>query len=58
MGQLFISYALLHDLTIYPRIIQKLEDLGWSQDIAGIRYPDSLAQHKLVDRPQRLTEKS
>jgi hypothetical protein len=58
MGQLFMSYALLHDLSIYPRIIQKLEDLGWSQDIAGIRYPDSLAQHKLVDRPQRLTEKS
>lgn len=38
-------------------IIQKLKDLGWAQDIAGIRYPDSLDQHKLVDRPQRLTEK-
>lgn len=56
--QLFMSCPLLHDLSVYPRIIGKLQDLGWGQDIAGIRYPDSLTLHKLVDRPQRLTEKS
>lgn len=40
------------------RIIQKLEKLGWGEDVYGIQLPDSLAKHKLVDRPQRLTEKS
>jgi hypothetical protein len=55
--QLSMSYV-LHVLSVYPRIIGKLQDLGWGQDIASIRYPDSLAQNKLVDRPQRLTEKS
>ncbi|KAF8807884.1 hypothetical protein BYT27DRAFT_7099840 [Phlegmacium glaucopus] len=38
-------------------ITQKLEDLGWAEDIAGITMPDSLANHKLVDRPQLLTER-
>lgn len=39
-------------------ITQKLEDLGWAEDLAGICMPDSLANHKLVDRPQLLTERS
>ncbi|KAF8167573.1 hypothetical protein B0H34DRAFT_22362 [Crassisporium funariophilum] len=37
-------------------IFQKLEDLGWGHDISQIQQPDSLELHKLVDRPQRLTE--
>lgn len=36
---------------------RKLEDLGWAEDIASISMPDSLANHKLVDRPQVLTER-
>jgi len=39
-------------------IIKKLEDLGWGIDIAGIRDPDYLEDHKHVNKAQRLTEKS
>ncbi|PPQ86965.1 hypothetical protein CVT25_009787 [Psilocybe cyanescens] len=39
-------------------IEKKLVDLGWDEDVTGIAYPDSLARHKLVNRPQRLTERS
>ena len=42
----------------YSSITQRLEDLGWAEDLASIRLPDSLANHKLVDRPQLLTERS
>ncbi|KAF8963884.1 hypothetical protein BDZ97DRAFT_1818344 [Flammula alnicola] len=38
-------------------IIQKLEELGWASEIQSIRLPDSFAQHKLVNRPQRLTDR-
>ena len=52
----FAHLISLHDFRIY-RIIQKLEKLGWGEDVRGIQSPD-FAKHKLVDRPQRLTEKS
>ncbi|KAH9486457.1 hypothetical protein JR316_0000522 [Psilocybe cubensis] len=38
-------------------IERKLIELGWEQDVRGIKYPDSLARHKLVHRPQLLTER-
>ncbi|PPQ99540.1 hypothetical protein CVT24_005330 [Panaeolus cyanescens] len=38
-------------------IKEKLKELGWEQDLNGIRNPDSLAKHKLVNKPQRLTER-
>ncbi|CAA7265863.1 unnamed protein product [Cyclocybe aegerita] len=38
-------------------IRKKLEELGWGHELANIKYPDNFATHKLVDRPQRLTER-
>ncbi|KAF9469536.1 hypothetical protein BDZ94DRAFT_5246 [Collybia nuda] len=37
-------------------IIERLEGLGWEKDVQSIEYPDSLEEHKLVKRPQRLTD--
>ncbi|RDB29356.1 hypothetical protein Hypma_016115 [Hypsizygus marmoreus] len=41
----------------FRAIVKELEALGWGQDIAGIRRPDSLADHELVRKPQRLTKR-
>ncbi|TFK68225.1 hypothetical protein BDN72DRAFT_960384 [Pluteus cervinus] len=38
-------------------IIDKLVSLGWKQDLDSIRYPDNLAEHRLVKQPHRLTER-
>ncbi|KDR85510.1 hypothetical protein GALMADRAFT_234422 [Galerina marginata CBS 339.88] len=38
-------------------IVQKLEELGWGKDVAGIRYPDSLFNVKKVNQTQPLTER-
>ncbi|KAF9056059.1 hypothetical protein BJ165DRAFT_1522011 [Panaeolus papilionaceus] len=35
----------------------KLKELGWEEDLNGIRYPDSLSDHKLINKPQRLTQR-
>lgn len=39
-------------------IVAKLKELGWEKDLAGIRAPDELGEHKLVNKPQRLTPRS
>ncbi|KAG6916762.1 hypothetical protein DXG01_005507 [Tephrocybe rancida] len=38
-------------------IIEKLTGLGYETDIASIRQPHSLADHELVKKPQKLTER-
>ncbi|KAF5385100.1 hypothetical protein D9615_001049 [Tricholomella constricta] len=38
-------------------IIAKLEALGYAEDVAGIRFPDSLGDHDLVKKPQKLTDR-
>ncbi|KAG6849552.1 hypothetical protein H0H93_007500 [Arthromyces matolae] len=38
-------------------IIDKLTQLGYAEEIASIRYPDSLENHPLVKKPQKLTER-
>ncbi|PFH48407.1 hypothetical protein AMATHDRAFT_5842 [Amanita thiersii Skay4041] len=38
-------------------IIEKLRALGWGLDVDSMRDPDSLADHKLVKVPQRLTDR-
>lgn len=38
-------------------IMKKLKELGWGKDIESIRYPDSFDDHKLISRPQRLTDR-
>ncbi|KAG6916760.1 hypothetical protein DXG01_005505 [Tephrocybe rancida] len=38
-------------------VIEKLKGLGYEKDIASIRPPHSLADHELVKKPQKLTER-
>ncbi|KAG6916758.1 hypothetical protein DXG01_005503 [Tephrocybe rancida] len=38
-------------------IIEKLKGLGYEKDIASIRRPHSLADHELVKKPQKLTDR-
>ncbi|KAG6919494.1 hypothetical protein DXG01_005753 [Tephrocybe rancida] len=44
-------------LTAISSIIEKLVALGYEEDIASIRPPHSLADHELVKKPQKLTER-
>jgi len=44
-------------LTI-PRIIERLTDLGWGNEIEHIPYSDDLSHHRLVKQPTRLTPRS
>ncbi|KAF9535715.1 hypothetical protein CPB83DRAFT_842210 [Crepidotus variabilis] len=59
LTQVMDRSAELHQLREDRRIAveKELEDLGWGDEVKGIKAPDSLAKHKLVDRPQRLTSK-
>ncbi|KAF8899296.1 hypothetical protein BD779DRAFT_1666989 [Infundibulicybe gibba] len=38
-------------------IISKLTDLGWGFEIESIQYPECLEEHKLVNKPARLTDR-
>ncbi|KAF8641235.1 hypothetical protein AX17_000869 [Amanita inopinata Kibby_2008] len=49
--------ALERDRLREERKKAQLKALGWERDLAGIKYPDALEDHRLVKVPQRLTER-
>lgn len=53
-----ISLVGLPSAKFVSSIVKKLEELGLGDEVKQIRSPDSLANHKFVNRPQRLTDKS